>query len=288
MPKLYGQTKANNAIPANQPHITFRDTELAGWLELLGIMVAPDYDPADASSNLDIMRILVADKQILFDFKVNYYANMLPWVGIHPSPNKVGMCVFSPSVKIQKGKKLEFQFYAGASAVDDPYYVRPVGYLYREDELPVAAAEWEAQPGGINQGREKIEPFVKFGYNESATTPGEWYDIDDLSFRIYAHQELTITHIGLKPHDNLKEASLADIDRTLLATEYPFGTNADFNELPFGNAWQDSGPYAFPEVLRPVISDDFIRVRIRDKGTAVPANGVIVQVRGSFRTQGGG
>jgi len=278
--RLYGRLESNDTIAANDSHITFRDEELAGYLELKGIMVIPDLDAAN-ESHLDFCRVLVDDRQILYDMKCNYYANMLPFV---THPGKRPLALFVPSVKINKGRKFEIEFYADSTGVSTSYYVRPVGILYTDEEVVERfgiddPTDFESLEGGINQGRSKVEPFFKYGTNESATTPGQWYEIEDLSFRIYAHQRLTITHIGVIPHANSYQLQIADIDRTL-KHEYPFTITDDVNELPFGCAWQDQGPFEFPEDIRPVFQDDYVRIQIRDDGTSIPAGGVIVMVRG--------
>jgi len=297
MPKLYGETKTNDTIGANLSDLTFADRELSGYLELFSILVVPDY--VAGASHLDIMRVLVDDNQKMYDFSVNYNRNMLPWGnnvampygGIHPGRRP--FCPFLPTVKINKGRKVEFEFRADATGVSTSYYVKPVGILRTEEEIRSEfglddADLWEAQEGGINQGRERVEPFLKFGTNDDATSVHEWYGIDDLTFRIYSHQELTIMGIGVVPHANQKDMRIADIDRTILGAKYPFRTDALFNELPFGNAYQDNGPFAFPENVRPLISDDYLRVQIRDNGTQIPANGAMVQIRGIWRATGGG
>jgi len=296
MPKLYGETKTNNTIWANLSDLTFADRELSGYLELFSILVVPDY--VAGASHLDIMRVIVDDNQKMYDFKVNYDANMLPWGnnvampygGIHPGRRP--FCPFLPTVKLNKGRKLEFQFHADATGVSASYWVKPVGILRTADEIRdefgIEPEAWEAQEGGINQGRERVEPFIKFGTNDDATSLHEWYNIDDLSFRIYAHQELIIMGIGCVPHANQKDMRLADIDRTILGAKYPFRTDVNLNELPFGNAYQDNGPFAFPEIVRPVVADDYLRVQIRDNGTQIPANGALVQIRGIWRATGGG
>lgn len=286
--KLYGRVETNNSIAANATHDTYVDPELAGYLELLGVMVIPDYDPATGASNLEEMRILVDDRQILYDFKVNYYYNMLPFAQIHPG--KRPMNRFEPSIKINKGRELILRFVAGPTAVSKPYYVRPVGILYDEDEVREKfgiddPTDFETLEGGINQGREKVEPFIKFGTNKNATSVGEWYDVDDLSFRIYAHQELEIIAIGCVPHSNQDKVQIANIDRTIVAAERPWLTTTEVNELPWGNAWQDSGPYVLPEELRPIFTDDYIRVQVKDNGTSIPANGVKIWIKGIWRTR---
>lgn len=295
MPKLYGETKTNTTIAANLSHLTFVDKELSGYVELFSVLVIADY--LAGASHLDIMRMLVDDNQKMYDFKVNYDANMLPWGnnvampygGLHPGRRP--FCPFLPTVKINKGRKLELEFHADATGVSVPYYVKPVGLIRTAEEIRsefgIEPEAWEAQEGGINQGRERVEPFIKFGVNDAGTTPGEWYDIDDLSFRIYAHQELTIMGIGTVPHANQKDIRIADIDRTILGAQYPFRTAVLVNELPFGNAYQDGGPFAFPELVRPVVSDDFLRVQVRDNGTLIAANGALVQIRGIWRVTGG-
>lgn len=299
MPKLYGETKKHDtALGPNLSDLTFVDRELAGYLELFSILVVPDY--AAGASHLDYMRLLVDDSQKMYDFKVNYDANMLPWGnnvampygGIHPGRRP--FCPFLPTVKINKGRKLELQFRADATgiAAGVAYYVKPVGILRTEEEIRSEfglddADLWEAQEGGINQGRERVEPFLKFGTNDKATTVHEWYDIDDLSFRIYSHQELTIMGVGTVPHANQKDMRLADIDRAILGAKYPFRTDVLLNELPFGNAYQDNGPFAFPENVRPIVSDDYLRVQIRDNGTQIPIGGAMVQIRGIWRATGG-
>jgi len=296
MGKLYGETKTNNAIAANLSHLTFQDKELSGYLELFSILVIPDY--LAGASHLEIMRILVDDTQKMFDLKVNYDANMLPWGGnvampyggIHPGRRP--FCPFLPPGKINKGRKLELEFHADATGVTTAYYVKPVGILRTaeeiRDEFGIEPENWEAQEGGINQGRERVEPFIKYGVNDVATTPGEWYDIDDLSFRIYAHQELTILGIGCVPAATQKDMRIANIDRTILGAQYPLRTDVNLNELPWGNAYQDAGPFAFPELIRPIVSDDFLRVQVRDNGTLIAIGGALVQVRGIWRVRGGG
>ena len=298
MRKLYGETKTNAAgIAANLSHITFQDKELSGYVELFSILVIPDF--VAGASHLDIMRMIVDDNQKMYDFKVNYDANMLPWGGsvalpyggLHPGRRP--FCPFIPSVKINKGRKLELEFHVDATgiAAGVSYWVKPVGIIRTADEIReefgIEPEAWEAQEGGINQGRERVEPFIKYGTNDAATTPGEWYDIDDLAFRIYAHQELTILGIGCVPHANQKDIRIADIDRTILGAQYPFRTDVAVNEMPFGNAYQDGGPFAFPELVRPVVSDDYLRTQVRDNGTAIAINGALVQIRGIWRVTGG-
>jgi len=294
MAKLYGRLESNDSITAYASHTTYYDREVPGYLELLSIMVQP-------TTNLDRCRILVDDRQILYDFLVRPDANMLPFGGISytrtfaTTPEVTVLagsfrpaCLFVPSVKIAKGRELAIQFIAASANVTTAYYVRPVGILYTDDEVRdlfgIEPAEWEAREGGIAQGRESVMPFVKYGVNENATRPGTWYDIEELSFRIYANQELEITHIGVVPHANLSNVQIADINRAIVATEQPFTCTTDLNELPFGNADQAAGPFEFPENIRPKFRDDMIRVQIRDNGTSIPANSVIVQVRGIWRT----
>jgi len=287
--KLYGRVETNSTIAANASHDTYIDRELPGYLELLGIMVIPDYDPSDGGSNLETARLLIDDKQQMFDFKVNYYYNMLPFSQVHPG--KRPMNRFEPSLKINKGRELVIRFVAGATAVDMPYWVRPVGILYDEAEVRerfglADPTDFETLEGGISQGPSKVEPFVKFATNASATKVGEFYDLEELSFRIYAHQELEVTAIGCVPHTNQDKVQLADIDRTIIAIERPFTTTSTMNELPWGNAWQDAGPYIFPGGMRPIFKDDYIRVQVKDNGTSIPANGVKLWLKGIFRTRG--
>jgi len=289
MVRLYGEVKSNDSISANATHTTYRDT-LDGYLELIGIMVIPDYDPSDGSSNLDTMTVRVEDKECpnLFPFKVNYYANMLPFAQFHPGKRPLN--VFTPSVKIAKDKKFELVFKAGSSAVSNRYYVRPVGYLYTDDEVReifgIDPDDWEYQPGGIAQTREN--PFIKYGTNEEATSPREWLDIDNLSLKLYADQELELHAIGVKPADHSAELRIVDQFGNIRGLEKPFTIKKTLNELPFGCAWQDAGPYVFPEPVRRDLTfrDDRMSVQIRDDGTSVSAGEVIVWVKGILR--GGG
>ncbi len=288
--KLYGEARSNDAIAANAYHDTFVDRELPGYLELWGVMVIPDYDHATGVSNLEACRILVDDRQILYDLKCNYYYNMCPWTQIHPGRRP--LMKFEPTVKINKGRELILRMVAGPTPVSRTYWVRPVGVLYTDEEVRTKFGidnpeDFEILPGGISQGPSREEPFLKFSTNAANTKPGEWYDLEDLSFRIYAHQELEIIAIGCVPHANQDKIQIANIDRMPVATERPFVTRPDLNELPWGNAWQDAGPYTFPEDLRPLFTDDFVRIQVKDNGTSIPAGGVKVWVKGIWRVRGG-
>ena len=293
MPRLYGRVRSNNAISANASHDTFHDKELTGYLELVSVFVAPDLDAADKSSNLDKVEIMVEERQILYDFKINYYANMLPWADIHPVRRPMNR--FLPDryndtrlfgVKINKGKDFRLRCFAGSTAVDDIYYVRPFGYLYTDDEVKEIFGlerldDFETLPGGI--GQHEYEPWTKYGTNESATKPGEWYDIEALTEKIYAGQTLTLRALGNKPHDNQAQIQIADQLNQIKGTEYPFNTDKEFNELPFGCAWQDSGPWYFPDTLVPQVtfSDGWMKVQVKDIGTAtIPANGSLTWCKG--------
>lgn len=285
MPKLYGRVESNNLISANASHLTWHDKELSGYLELLGIMVAPDLDPATRESHLDYMIIEVDDKQFLDRFKVNYYANMLPFAQVHPGRRP--MNVFTPSVKINKGREFGLRFYADATGVDDVYYVRPVGLLYTEDEVKEIFGlddpdKFETLEGGYGQTSPKVLPFNKYSTNDKATKAGEWYDLDDLSFIVRPHQELTIVAIGCVPHANQTKLQIAKGDKAIVNAVDPFTTTPDFNELPWGNAWQDAGPYVFPETVRPVFRDEYLRVQIMGPAV-IPAGGALVWVKGTWK-----
>ena len=293
MPRLYGRVRSNDAISANAYHDTFYDRELTGYLELISAFVAPDLDPATKGSNLDKLEIQVEEKQIMYDMKINYYANMLPWPEIHPG--KRPMNRFLPDrhndirlsgVKINKGKSFRLRCYAGATAVGDIYYVRPFGYLYTDDEVREIFGlerldDFETLPGGIAQ--HEYEPWIKYGTNEAVTKAGEWYDIEALTEKVYAGQTLILRALGSKPHPNQSEVRVADQLNQIKGLEYPFTTQEAFNELPFGCAWQDSGPRYFPEDLVPQVtfSDGWMKVQVKDIGTAtIPANGSLTWCKG--------
>lgn len=287
--KLYGRTRTNDTIAANAYHDTFHDAELDGYLELIGIMVAPDLDPAGLTSNLNTLQLLVSDTEIpgIFPFKVNYYNNELPFAGIHPGTRP--MCRFEPSLKIAKGREVALRLNADAVGVSNPYWVRPVGFLYKEDEVAEKfglrdTKDFEAIEGGIAQGLDKVIPFIKSSTNKDATTAGEWYDLEDLTLKVLADEEIEITAVGCIAHTNQKELRFANRDKAIIGAEFPFATNANINELPWGCAWQDSGPYIFPESIRPRYRDDQMRVEIRDNGAVIPAKEALVYVRGTKRT----
>ena len=281
---LWNAYATNNAISANGSHLTLKYTvESDEALELVGLGVVPDY--AAGVSNLDYLDIEVNGKKAIGPLLCNHLGlNMMPAIlRAHKRPLfTLGPAMVRETVtlKLKSRDILGLRFYAGATAVSQPYHVYPFGVRYEGDAIMrrlfgVDCAHFDTISGGMAQARPTKELLLLVLRNKAATTPNKWYDMeekltDESEFTVEDYEFVEIERIGVKPFTNLQDFQLMIAGKTW-PRDYPFRVAPTLNQLPFGDDDDYKGPYKPPEPLRPAISKQKFKVQVRDNGTAVSA-----------------
>ena len=106
-----------------------------------------------------------------------------------------------------------------------------MGDLANTDVMPITQVQkqvgngnfgiknWSQLPGGNDVGMPYLERFITYAQNANATTENTWYDFtmegtnvtdesQELAWNLDRNRAIKIEHIGVIPHNNLKELKL--------------------------------------------------------------------------------
>ncbi|MEM1523680.1 MAG: hypothetical protein QXU69_11730 [Thermofilaceae archaeon] len=170
--------------------------------------------------------------------------------------------------------------------------------MYSKGALPVTITDWDTLPGGMRQGKPQIFPWRTFAANKTATTPNRWYDFtypatvtnpwQTLSWNLVNKERAYyITHIGVESHANAKALRLY-VEGRATNPEIPIPPYPDTQELlpaVFKSLdLEATVRWAGPTKLRMPFLAHGIRggVQIVDTGTSIPADGVRIDVYGTY------
>ncbi|MBA7476486.1 hypothetical protein ES707_11872 [subsurface metagenome] len=220
---------------------------------------------------------------------------------------------------------------AGTGGITGDYRIRLWGYVYKEDELPVAfpggtmmfpapiiehprgrrlmlvkepipvtGKTWNTLPGGKDQSIPKINPFVRYAFNKLATdgksgdyqfryTTGNVDESDEnMYFDFDTLNALVIEGLGIRAD---LAGHLAKTGLLIAGDYHPKGlipTDYDDNPLHFGQTYpfifntlpENPFFYTIPRLERYMVWGEKGMVVVRDDGTAVAANDLIVALTG--------
>lgn len=141
---------------------------------------------------------------------------------------------------------------------------------------------WSQLPGGNDVGMPYLERFITYAQNANATTENTWYDFtmegtnvtdesQELAWNLDRNRAIKIEHIGVMPHNNLKELRLW-IDGSPKHPQFP--VDPDLNCLPmpmsiYTNGGYTQGPARLGKGMW--VWNNQASIQIKDNGTAVPA-----------------
>ena len=261
--------------------------------ELVGVGIIPDYDPSDGSSNLLETEIGYDDKLTGIKFLTNHNGmNALPY-GDRASKRPMfrfdePMRRGSLTVKYSEGQTIQIVITAGSTAISRTVYARALVYLYEKGDCErvfgVPISRLNTVTGGVSQEL-PVMYFADYALLESATGGNaKWTDLYSKTLKDFEH--LNLTKLGVKPHDNADALKVYDSRLKKEWPEYePYWTITRVaNMLPFGDDDDYQGPRDLPAVLKNhTFTHTTLKIQIRDTGTAIPANGVAVQLYGVYR-----
>lgn len=166
-------------------------------------------------------------------------------------------------------------------------------------QKPVVAATWETWtqlPGGVDQAPPKINPLIRYAKNAKATTPGEAYQFrydtgdvalrtEDLYFPFDIWNKALVVHgLGVRGPAALAYAFLNIDGRDRPKGRFPVAE--PLNPLHFGKAdpilpSDISAYFTIPKFDKPyLIWQDKGYVAVRDDGTSIAANQIVVALSG--------
>jgi hypothetical protein len=281
----------------------------------------------DISTNPLRRHVYVNDGNTLF---VMFGKNIIDSLN-QPIPN-----LANTSIKVTNRVSIITQ--AGGGGVTQDYRVRLWGYIYenrqlanfpnqtmpgeftirdrrndRDISIPVNPVDitlenWSLLPGGVDQRKPSINPFLRFATNANATTVNTRYEFrfdtgnvddefKDLEFNYDIQNKLLIPKgLGARAHANSQEVWLRDTGDNF-DTEVPegrFTVLQNRNPIIFGSGdpqWPANIPvyYAIPTfgVTDHILYRTRAVVAMQDNGTQIPADGVAVALYGKEIDFGG-
>jgi len=311
---IQGRAAPRNPMP-NAPHRSVKYVEIYGSLssisadltkdlieyevpdghcaELYALGVMPDYDPATETSNLLDITLATNDVDMGLKFLCNHIGmNSLPY-GDRASKQPIRLLDYpmrrgNLTPKFNEGVEIEIKATAGDSDVSDTVRARAKILLYEPADVSanygVGINNFASLPGGIDQTLPK-RIFADYALLESATEgKSRWNDLYSLSVKDY--EEITLTHIGIKPHAYADSGKLYDHRLKWEAPEYEpyWKINEVYNALPFGDDDDYQPTQKLPSIVaQHVYTNTTLKFQIRDNGTAIPADGLAIQLFGVYR-----
>ena len=261
--------------------------------ELYAIGVMPDYDPAEEESNLEYISIAHDDIDFGLKFLCNHLGmNSLPY-GDRASKQPIRLLDYpmrrgNLTLKFNEGVEIEVKGTAGSSDVSRTVRARIKLLLYEPEDVAAiygaTISNFATLPGGHDQSLPQLifADYAKL----SAASGGDQRWTDLYSKKVQTYEQITITHIGVKPHANADSLKLYDLRLKWEAPEYEpyFKINEQYNALPFGDDDDYQPTQKLPSVIAEhVFTNTTMKVQIRDNGTAIPQYGVACQLFGVYR-----
>ena len=261
--------------------------------EVYAIGVMPDYDSATDTSNLLEIRIAHDDIEFPYKFLCNHLGmNSLPY-GDRTSKQPIRLLDYpmrrgNLTPKFNEGVEIEVKAIAGDSDVTQPVRGRMKILLYEPKDVAAyygaTVSNFASLPGGYEQSLPRLL-FIDYALLESATGGDRrWTDLYSRSVKDY--EQIQLTHIGVKPHDNADSLKIYDHRLKWEAPEYEpyFKINSLYNALPFGDDDDYQPTQKLPSVIAEhVFQNTDMKIQIRDNGTSIPAKGVACQLFGVYR-----
>jgi len=286
--------------------------------QVAAVWIYPPFDVGGALENLTVQLVIDGESiDVLHLHSSTYppYLSNSKWIGIplgkHNSNNPIeNTCL--------KGKhKLQVKCTGGLAGITGDYKVKLFGDYFKEDAAvtrligamfnPVPATFYDIQRnksvtinrpvacsiesltemsgGAIKAPKPRVLPYVAFAWNKAATTANQEYnysldeqnvasDWEDMKWDLDKTEAILITNLAAKEVANSKELwiEIADL-------EYPrshFDIRQFTNELPFSN-------FDLEQPLRGynlLIHDEKAILKVKDDGTIVPADTLLVGVWG--------
>lgn len=282
------------------------------------VWIYPPFSGAGALENLTVQLVVDGESIDLLHLHSSTYPPYLSnskWIAIplgkHNSNNPIeNTCL--------KGKhKLQVKCTGGLGGITGDYKVKLMGDYFKEDAAvtrllgamfnPVPATFFDIQRnksvtinrpvscsietltemsgGALKASMPRVLPYTSFAWNKSATTANQEYnysldeqnvdkDWEDMKWDLDKTEAILITHLAAKEVTNSKELwiEIADL-------EYPrehFDIRQFTNEIPFSN-------FDLEQSLRGynlLIHDEKAILKVKDDGTIVPADTLLVGVWG--------
>jgi len=172
--------------------------------------------------------------------------------------------------------------------------------MYARPAVPVTIGNWDVLPGGLAQPKPIIMPWFTFASNRVATTPNRWYHFDypayvdetwkDLAWNLVNKPEAYyVKHLGVTPHANSLRTRLFIEGRitnpeflTRPLPEQNFFWPASFKSVETNERLKRAG---LTKIVHPFLFHG-VKGGIEhiDNGTAIPADGVRIDVVGTHFT----
>ena len=184
----------------------------------------------------------------------------------------------------------------GTSAI--PVAVTLNGETYSKPDVPIRLDTFDELPGGLRQEKPQIFPWLTWATNKAATTANQWYSFEpdqyveedwmDLSWNLVNKDEAyLVEYLAVIPHSNSKSARFY-IEGRVTNPEYPTRPLPEYNYFPpplylDTSVNQSLKRTAVPRKIVPPILYHGVKggIQVKDNGTSIPANGVIVEVWGT-------
>lgn len=261
--------------------------------ELIALGIMPDWNVAAGESRLLDTEIGHDSKLTGIRFSTNHAGmNALPYgdrlskqpLTLLGTPMKKG----SLTTKFNEGMKIQAIVTAGATPVADAVRARAHVLLYEEADAKkvfgVGISKLATLVGGVEQSMpERL--FADYAILGTATAgTGQWEDLYKKSIKDY--EQIQLSHVGIKPHANLKSLKLFDLREKKEFPEYEpyFSVAEDYNSLPFGDDDDYRPIQRLPDIVAAYIySNTDFSLKIRDNNAVVPVGGVAAQLLGHYK-----
>jgi hypothetical protein len=168
--------------------------------------------------------------------------------------------------------------------------------FYPKAPVQVALDTFDELPGGLNQAKPQIFPWITYARNNQPTTPNQYYDFSYPNYVAYQSQNLSwnlvnkdeaylVNALGVIPNANSKSLRLY-IEGRVTQEEFPTLAN-DFNYFPPALTYSTTANAAIkrggPRFLKKAFLFHGVKggIQALDNGTSIPANGVEIHVYGN-------
>jgi len=296
---LYGEI---SSIPAKSQDVILEYKIPTGYVgELVGVGVIPDYDPDTGESNLDGIKIAVAETPnsgvgTVFphsNFSANHNGkNALPY-GDRASKQPmykfdIPLVPDNLTYKIDEGKVIQIVGKAGDKATGKVRVRAELLLLDREDVeryYGIDFRNFASLPGGHKQEKPRLLYAEYFDNINDTEGTGKWEDL--VSLDVMDYEEITIKEIGVAPHDNALLLRFYDDRNNRYFPDrepYYFRIKPEENMLPFGDDDDYQPRSEAPIDLKNYVwSHTTMKIQIKDNNAVVPAKGVRIQLIGEYR-----
>lgn len=190
----------------------------------------------------------------------------------------------------------------GTATVDASFVLDTDSYT---KSVTVAPETWDELPGGLNQAKPQIFPWVTYAVNNVATTANQWFAFDyetktvaeswmDLSWNLYEKADAYLVKaLGVIPHANSKSLRLNVVGREIVP-EFTIRPLPERNWFPPALYYDTSLNNTLPGKLGPkFLAKPYLYhgvkggIEIVDNGTPIPAGGIELHVYGvHFKLRG--